>query len=29
MSRVLVIESDSQVSREIGDALSAAAFPME
>jgi anti-sigma regulatory factor (Ser/Thr protein kinase) len=29
MSRVLVIGSDSQVSREIGDALSAAAFPME
>jgi anti-sigma regulatory factor (Ser/Thr protein kinase)/ActR/RegA family two-component response regulator len=29
MSRVLVIGSDTQVSREIGDALSAAAFPME
>jgi len=29
MSRVLVIESDTQVSRDIGDALSAAAFPME
>ena len=29
MSRVLVIRSDTQVSREIGDALSAAAFPME
>jgi anti-sigma regulatory factor (Ser/Thr protein kinase)/ActR/RegA family two-component response regulator len=29
MSRVLVIGSDNQVSREIGDALSAASFPME
>jgi anti-sigma regulatory factor (Ser/Thr protein kinase) len=29
MSRVLVIGSHAQVSREIGDALSAAAFPME
>jgi anti-sigma regulatory factor (Ser/Thr protein kinase) len=29
MSRVLVIGSNTQVSREIGDALSAAAFPME
>jgi len=29
MSRVLVIGSDNQVSREVGDALSAAAFPME
>src|SRR5580704_11831012 len=29
MRRVLVIGSDTQVSREIGDALSAAAFPME
>jgi anti-sigma regulatory factor (Ser/Thr protein kinase) len=29
MSRVLVIGSDTQVSREIGDALSAASFPME
>src|SRR5271155_2728274 len=29
MSRVLVIGSDDQVSREIGDALSAAAVPME
>ena len=29
MSRVLVIGSDTQVSREIGDALSAAGFPME
>src|ERR1700758_2066690 len=29
MSRVLVIGSHSQVSREIGDALSAAGFPME
>jgi DNA-binding NarL/FixJ family response regulator len=29
MSRVLVIGSDTQVSRKIGDALSAAAFPME
>jgi DNA-binding NtrC family response regulator len=29
MSRVLVIVSDNQVSREIGDALSAASFPME
>src|SRR5271166_647523 len=29
MSRVLVIGNESQVSREIGDALSAAAFPME
>jgi anti-sigma regulatory factor (Ser/Thr protein kinase)/ActR/RegA family two-component response regulator len=29
MSRVLVIGSDTQVSREIGDALCAAAFPME
>jgi anti-sigma regulatory factor (Ser/Thr protein kinase) len=29
MSRVLVIGSDDQVSREIGDALSAAAIPME
>lgn len=29
MSRVLVIGSEDQVSREIGDALSAAAFPME
>ncbi len=29
MSRVLVIGNDTQVSREIGDALSAAAFPME
>jgi anti-sigma regulatory factor (Ser/Thr protein kinase) len=29
MSRVLIIGSHSQVSREIGDALSAAALPME
>jgi len=29
MSRVLVIGSDAQVSREIGNALSAADFPME
>jgi anti-sigma regulatory factor (Ser/Thr protein kinase) len=29
MSRVLVIGNNSQVSREIGDALSAEAFPME
>ena len=29
MSRVLVIGSDNQVSREIGDALSAIDFPME
>src|SRR5271165_4115598 len=29
MSRVLVIGTDAQVSRDIGDALSAAAFPME
>jgi anti-sigma regulatory factor (Ser/Thr protein kinase)/ActR/RegA family two-component response regulator len=29
MSRVLVIGSDSQVSRKIGDALSSADFPME
>ena len=29
MSRVLVIDSDAQVSREIGRALSAAGFPME
>ena len=29
MSRVLVIGSGNKVSREIGDALSAAAFPME
>jgi anti-sigma regulatory factor (Ser/Thr protein kinase)/ActR/RegA family two-component response regulator len=29
MSRVLVIGSDDQVSREIGDALVAAAFPVE
>jgi anti-sigma regulatory factor (Ser/Thr protein kinase)/ActR/RegA family two-component response regulator len=29
MSRVLVIGSDSQVSREIGGALSASGFPME
>ena len=29
MSRVLVIGSDSQVSREIGSALSATGFPME
>ena len=29
MSRVLVIGSDAQVSREIGEALSAADFPME
>jgi anti-sigma regulatory factor (Ser/Thr protein kinase) len=29
MSRVLVIGSDNQVSREIGDSLSASAFPME
>ncbi len=29
MSRVLVIGNDAQVSREIGDALSAAAFPLE
>lgn len=29
MSRVLVIESDSPVSREIGDALTACNFPME
>jgi anti-sigma regulatory factor (Ser/Thr protein kinase)/ActR/RegA family two-component response regulator len=29
MSRVLVIGSHTQLSREIGDALSAAAFPME
>jgi anti-sigma regulatory factor (Ser/Thr protein kinase)/ActR/RegA family two-component response regulator len=29
MSRVLIIGSDTQVSREIGDALSAEAFPMQ
>src|SRR5262252_10845894 len=29
MSRVLIIRSDAQVSREIGEALSAADFPME
>jgi len=29
VSRVLVIGSDNQGSREVGDALSAAAFPME
>jgi hypothetical protein len=29
MSRVLVIGSDSQVSREISSALSASGFPME
>jgi anti-sigma regulatory factor (Ser/Thr protein kinase)/ActR/RegA family two-component response regulator len=29
MSRVLIIGSDNQVSREIGDALSAAGLPME
>ena len=29
MSRVLVIGSDAQVSRKIGDALSSADFPME
>src|SRR5215469_12623418 len=29
MSRVLVIGSEAQVSREIGEALSAADFPME
>jgi anti-sigma regulatory factor (Ser/Thr protein kinase) len=29
MSRVLIIGNDSQVSREIGDTLSAADFPME
>jgi hypothetical protein len=29
MSRVLLIGSDDQVTREIGDALSASAFPME
>jgi hypothetical protein len=29
MSRVLVIGNDAQVSREIGDALVAADFPME
>jgi DNA-binding NtrC family response regulator len=29
MSRVLIIGSDAQVSREIGEALSAADFPME
>ncbi|MGB7466180.1 MAG: hypothetical protein WBW14_25040, partial [Candidatus Acidiferrum sp.] len=29
MSRVLVIGSDAQVSRKIGDALSSAEFPME
>ena len=29
MSRVLVIGSVNQVSREIGDALSATDFPME
>jgi len=29
MSRVLVIGSDSQVSREVGSALSATGFPME
>ena len=29
MSRVLVIGTDTPVSREIGDALSAAAFPLE
>ena len=29
MSRVLVIGSEAQVSREIGRALSAADFPME
>jgi anti-sigma regulatory factor (Ser/Thr protein kinase)/ActR/RegA family two-component response regulator len=29
MSRVLIIGNDNQVSREIGDALSAADFPME
>ena len=29
MSRVLVIGSDAQVSRRIGDALSSADFPME
>ena len=29
MSRVLVIGSDNQVSREIGSALSAAGFPIE
>jgi hypothetical protein len=29
MSRILVIGSDTQVSRKIGDALAAADFPME
>ena len=29
MSRVLVIGSDAQVSRKIGDTLSSADFPME
>ena len=29
MSRILVVGSEAQVSREIGEALSAADFPME
>ena len=29
MSRILVIANDNQVSREIGDAISSADFPME